>query len=566
MKAIQIFTSKKAIDIEKLINTRLLICANSGGGKSYAIRKLLEESADQVPAIIFDVEGEFKTLREKYDFLLIGDKTADVLLDPAAAGLLPEKILQHNVSTIIDISELRMHDRIKYVQEFLESLMDLPQSLWKPFLIVLDEAHLFCGQQEKQDSFKAVIDLMTRGRKRGYCGILLTQRISKLHKDAAAEANNKLIGRTGLDIDMKRASDELGFTSRSQTLSLRDLEPGEFYTFGPAISKHVEKEWIAQVKTTHPKVGMDISTRIVKPTEKISRLLSQLSDLKPSDNVILSLDAAKNRIIQLEAQLAQPREPTVDPAIAVAQQANIIQLKQSLHDSRIVIPQLRALLANHQRIFDSMRELLSQTEHLIIPDIKNEILAEDTDSVFTQEEGWVQADLPKQIETPTTQLYTNQNKSTSLGRCASMIYSFLAHNPTKRFTKQQIGAVTGYAHTSGGFNNALGQLRSLCLISGSSNDLHVEQMKQEYVGNYDFSPTKIMSSLGKCEAEIFDVVKKYLTPMTKEVIAQRTPSQYSPSSGGFNNALGRLNTLGLIKRENGKIVCHPDYVKLLARR
>jgi DNA helicase HerA-like ATPase len=46
-----------------------------------------------------------------------------------------------------------------------------------------------------------VIALMSQGRKRGYCGILATQRLSKLHKDAAAECNNVLIGRTWLDVD-----------------------------------------------------------------------------------------------------------------------------------------------------------------------------------------------------------------------------------------------------------------------------------------------------------------------------------------------------------------------------
>ena len=80
---------------------------------------------------------------------------------------------------------------------------------------------------------------MSRGRKRGYCGILATQRLSKLHKDAAAEANNKLIGRAALDIDMRRAADELGFSGKVEQNTLRTLEDGQFYCFGPAISPTV---------------------------------------------------------------------------------------------------------------------------------------------------------------------------------------------------------------------------------------------------------------------------------------------------------------------------------------
>lgn len=214
----KIFKDKKLrIDLPKFIDSRGLICANSGGGKSYALRKILEESSNSVMSIVLDVEGEFRTLREEYDFLLIGNE-GDVELDMSSAKLIPKKIMGLEVSTIIDISDLKRNERIRYVRDFLEALMELPRkkegggTYWKPCLVILDEAHLLAGQQEKQDSCSSVIDLMTRGRKRGYCGVLCTQRISKLHKDAVAEANNIMIGRTGLDIDMKRASEILGFT------------------------------------------------------------------------------------------------------------------------------------------------------------------------------------------------------------------------------------------------------------------------------------------------------------------------------------------------------------------
>ena len=39
--------------------------------------------------------------------------------------------------------------------------------------------------------------------------MLAIQRMSKLREDAAAEQNNVLIGRAGLDVDMARAGDAL---------------------------------------------------------------------------------------------------------------------------------------------------------------------------------------------------------------------------------------------------------------------------------------------------------------------------------------------------------------------
>src|SRR5216683_2231730 len=210
------------IDLSTLIDTRLLVQANSGGGKSWLLRRILEQSHGKVQQIVIDLEGEFATLRERYDYVLAG-KDGDTPADPRSAGLLAKKLLELNVSAIIDLYELHYQDRKHFVRIFLESMINAPKTLWHPCLVVIDEAHKFCPEKEASEASIAVIDLATLGRKRGFCAILATQRISKLNKDVAAECNNKLIGRTGLDIDRKRAGEELGFTTKEQVLSLRNL-------------------------------------------------------------------------------------------------------------------------------------------------------------------------------------------------------------------------------------------------------------------------------------------------------------------------------------------------------
>ena len=151
------------IDLQKLIETRLLIQGNSGSGKSQTVRKLIEETYGKALFIILDIEGEYHTLREKYDCLLVGGRNGDIPISLKAASLLPRKILEMKIPTIIDISDLKFRERILYVKDFLENLMELPSDLRMPCFVILEESHLFCGQQEKQDSTFAVIDLMTRG-------------------------------------------------------------------------------------------------------------------------------------------------------------------------------------------------------------------------------------------------------------------------------------------------------------------------------------------------------------------------------------------------------------------
>src|SRR5439155_22756441 len=236
----------------------------SGGGKSWLLRRILEQSHGKVQQIVIDLEGEFATLRERYDYVLAG-KDGDTPADPRSAGLLAKKLLELNVSAIIDLYELHLQERKHFVRLFLESMINAPKTLWHPCLVVIDEAHKFCPEKEQSEASSAVIDLATLGRKRGYCAILATQRLSKLHKDAAAECNNKLIGRTNLDVDMKRASEELGFTSKDKMMALRHLEAGAFFAFGPAISQEVIKVTIGDVHTTHPKAGSRIAITTAIP-------------------------------------------------------------------------------------------------------------------------------------------------------------------------------------------------------------------------------------------------------------------------------------------------------------
>src|SRR6185503_18056642 len=94
--------TKKEIkcDLDKLITTRMLISANSGGGKSYLIRKILEEAHGKVQQIILDLEGEFATLREDYDDYLLVGKEGEIPCNIKTAELLARRIMELKVSTI----------------------------------------------------------------------------------------------------------------------------------------------------------------------------------------------------------------------------------------------------------------------------------------------------------------------------------------------------------------------------------------------------------------------------------------------------------------------------------
>lgn len=268
-----------AIELPTLIETRAIIQANSGGGKSWAIRRILEQAYGKVQQMVIDVEGSFRSLREQLDYVLLGAETDDVdyPITPENAALLAMTLLEARTSAIIDLYEYRPAIRQQIVRLFLDALMNAPKTLWHDCLVVLDEAHVFCPKQGNAEAKEAVEALCSRGRARGFCAILATQRISKLDKDAVAECNNKLIGRTSLDLDRKRSNAELELPPKSRDLT--SLAPGEFYVFGPAISPEVQKVTIGSVFTTHPQAGSRRLMSSPPPPESLCAVLGMLRSL-----------------------------------------------------------------------------------------------------------------------------------------------------------------------------------------------------------------------------------------------------------------------------------------------
>jgi hypothetical protein len=321
------------INMQDLLQSRMLIQANSGGGKSVLARVIIEQTFEQVPFIVLDIEGEYYTLKEKFgDILVIGGQHADIPISMKSVKLLPKEIIANRLSVIIDVSDLQMNERILYSKYFIETMMDLPKEYWINYLVFVEEAHKLCGEQDKQASATAIKDLMSRGRKRGYCGILLTQRISKLHKDAAAECNNKFIGKTFLDIDIDRAAKELGWSASADKNILRTLKPGCFYAFGTSIvPNHVHEVSIKQPQTKIVKAGANLDIKPQKPTEKIKLALAKLNEL-PQD-----AEKELKTIQQLQAEVNKLKAATTNKQEIVKMQMDLnIALKRCDEYNKLV--------------------------------------------------------------------------------------------------------------------------------------------------------------------------------------------------------------------------------------
>ena len=351
-------------DIPELLVSRLLITANSGGGKSFLLRRILEQAYGKVQQIVIDPAGEFATLREKYGFVLVGEQ-GETPADVRSAGLVAEKLLELRASAVCDLYSLKPTVRHTWVKLFLTAVMNAPKKLWHPVLFEIDEAHKFCPEngEGESEAKEAMLSLASDGRKYGFCAVWATQRLAKLDKSAASELNNVLVGPTFLDVDLKRAHKALGIaTAKEQNVfneQMKTIRPGNFWALGRAISKHRVLVKIGDVETTHPQAGSGkYSAEPPPPPEKIKALLPKLADLpKAAEEKARTEAEFKREIRELKHQLSvasrqSPAQTAATKEVAVKdplqarvirdQDAMLTHLRAALEDAMKVIARVTA--------------------------------------------------------------------------------------------------------------------------------------------------------------------------------------------------------------------------------
>jgi hypothetical protein len=564
------------VKLDALLSTRLMAQANSGGGKSWLLRRLLEQTHGRVQQFVIDPEGEFATLRQKFDYVLAAKNGGDTLAEPRAAKLLAERLLQLRVSAILDIQELKPTERIEFVQVFLESLIDAPKSLWRPALVVIDEAHVFCPQGGDAASSIAVRDLCARGRKRGYCAVLATQRISKLHKDAVAECNNKLIGRASLDVDMKRCADELGF-SKGRMSELRSLKPGEFFAYGPAIETRpvsgaravsgiVARVHVGPVITQHPKVGARRmrSKAAPPPTRKIRKMLPKLSDLPAeAEQALTTTKQLRAKVVELTNDLreSQNRTPEGKP-----QRVEVQVIKPK------TVRQLAQLVAAFDRSTRALAggttgiaRLLGKADEVggIIAGAVASVTGGATGRAVTQAARGGKHAIPVELAAE-VQAAANNSLAKPERRLLDALAWFEAIG-VRTPEQPAVAFMAGYTYGSGAYNNPRGQLKKKGLITYHSNNQVELTASGRASANYP--PRHELATASQLHQSVLARLpqpeQRLLKPLIEswpKAMDQRELSGkagYAFNSGAFNNPRGRLKSLGLID--------YPDKGQIVAR-
>ena len=561
--------------LDDLIQTRLLLQADSGGGKSWCIRYLMEQSYSIVPQTLIDIEGEFSTLRERFPYVLVSATPGegDLRADPATAGPLCRKIAENGASVIVDLFDLDEKDQQLFVANYAAELLSLPKALWTPSLVVIDEAERVAPEQGAAVSKSIVSSLVKRARKRRLGVVLAAQNLADLSKKAARSLHNKMIGLATLDTDIKRSAAELGF-DKDRARELSELEAGTFFAHGRAFPyRGVRLVRTGPVKTTHdPLSHRDTPPEAIQTPETLNKVLEDLATIEaPADTdsgpgsppTAIDEDLLRREITtrlekhyeeELQRRLRENSDQRIQEATAHLQ-TQASNLRNSLEEAR-----------QHAR--NCLRSLETPAKNELDTRADNGISQED---VRVEPEPQPQKEVEEVWDTDPGDIVGyavsgDDHWSDDLSDAHRSILEqleFLRSHKVRFIDRRNLALLSGRSPRSSAYDDALAYLKKAGLIDYPEpgnvgitslgrtivtfilNDGHntdrfeagktLAQLQREWLAYLGPSRSSLLQPL----------LEEHPSDMTREELARR--SGRSSRSSAFDDALAQMRKLGLIE-------------------
>ncbi len=274
------------LKIAELVTGRTAVIAKTGYGKSWTIRKVVEELLERgYPVGIIDPEGEHTSLADVFDMLIISPD-GDVDLTKASPSRLAQVAVK-GVSFILDMSKYKPDTSTKLAAGIIEGLMKIGSS--DGFLVVVDEAKELAPEKGAGSTLgKGAMStltwlntLATRGRKKGIGLMFSTQRPQLVSKTLLSQAENKIILRVEYIRDLSAVVQYLGL-NKDVASRISSLERGVAYVEGPFTFKPGFVK-VGSVKSAHLGSTPNPKPRPPPSLQEVVRFLSIQTEITVSE-------------------------------------------------------------------------------------------------------------------------------------------------------------------------------------------------------------------------------------------------------------------------------------------
>lgn len=557
------------LDIPTLLDTRMIVSANSGGGKSWLFRLIAERVGKSVSTWVIDPEGEYATLREWLDIAVVGGK-GEIPLTVGSAALTARRLYEASVGAVFDLSDLDIDEKRACVDRIVMELLRVSKHPTHSLCFFVDEAHQLCPQVGTVESSAAIKRIMDSGRKREICGLLATQRVTKLHNDAIGEARNVVIGLTNLAADQERAGDLLGMNKQQRAL-LSALGKGEFYIYGPSVlAQGVSFFKSDQVRTTHPQVGKRSLMQVPPASEAMQKILGKLGDLPAqAQEEAREIETLRRENVRLQYEIKtrptqiQIPEPRVEIQVVEKPVLNgeLPRLEALfVRAGEVVEPVTRAgdqLVAWGNELNTTLREVRDAINQF-------QTRANNAPPFARTPMPRPVANVPHTAQAPRDPVSANQAIAEGISAPQQRILDALALFQSLGIEmpdKSNVAVFSDASPSSSAYQNNLGRLRTMGLVDYPG----AGKLALTPSGAAQANPPKRIASLFDLHAAWFAklsepknkilrvLIQEYPHALTKEQCAEL--AGVSATSSAYQNNLGNLRTLGLIDyRPQGHVV------------
>ncbi len=564
-----------------------------GAGKTYLASMIAEQMLDaQAQVIVLDPIGNWWGLRvnadgtsKGKDIYVMGGSHGDMPLSAESGKEIAKILTEKNLSVVLDISEFRKNERKRFVTDFAEEFFHLKKANPSAVHIFLEESQKFVPQRVMKDDARmlgAWEDIVRLGRNYGIGCSLISQRPQSVNKEVLSQVEClcvlQVVGRherKALEEWVKEAGEERDIVDK-----LPGLKTGEGYVWSPSWLRIFKKVKFNKKTTMDtgatPKLGkatkvaklskMDIKKLQKFMTDVAEKTQKELKDTKDFKNEISRL----NKELSLTKKGMPIQKVKVDThAIEKAKSQGFIdaerQFSQSIRESE---KETKKLSYWYQKEIKNLENKINSIKNILGSEVKK------IDRDFPEIKPISKISPQKPIINNPIPIKTNNNlevapensfgdEEVKLNLCTRRVYSFLYHNQGREFSRTQLAVVTGYSQKSGGFKDAISKLNVLDLISKNGNKVSVKNMNEEFATepSEEITMDVWLRKLNKCTRTILKfLLDRPNESFDREEVANETG--YSISSGGFKDAISKLNVLGMIAKEGSYIKLDPEILEL----
>lgn len=565
-----------------VVTQTITILAKKRVGKSYTMRRFAEQllhAGQQI--VIIDPKGDQWGIRSSADgkkpgfpVLILGGEHGDLPLEKSASEVVAKLIVEEQVNVLLDVSHFSKTDLAYFMAIFLENLYRLKaqEKYRTPMMLIVDEADAIAPQKPQANEARmlgAIDDIVRRGGQRGIGTVLITQRSAVLNKNVLTQSQMLVVLRLIAPQDMaamKAWIDVHGTDEQRKELmsSIPSLPVGDAYFWSPGWPTDAgifSRGHILPIETfdsaATPKPGQkkivpknlaDVNLGVLQ-----KQMAATIEKAKAEDPREL-----KKKILELEGQLkARPVQQAMDASVIQrAVDAALAVQSKAFADERA---KYSYALTRASTVLKQIASLTSRPDVLeLVGGGKAEIARVPVVSP---------PELKKMLEVPAAAAGSNSVPLGSTSKRDVEPSTEGIDGPQQRVlnaiawmnaigvpepVKPAVAFVAGYSPNTSGFQNACGALRSKGLVEYPGGNIVLTELGRTVAQKPDTSISneelhrKILDKLdGPERAILAALIGMRDTTITREDLAKALDK--SAQASGFQNACGKLRTMGLVE-------------------